>query len=131
LCSLSAVTILASNPVLFPSPAFNLFILLCNFGRIYWLFHTVYVVFQRRDTLVAYLKYEGLVKVRVAGFLFLFGLQITPLIGYQMKPEKREINLYKSTTYSVPPSTKFRLLLSHEKFLYISNMNQAPYRLFT
>jgi hypothetical protein len=76
--------------------------------------------------LVAYLKYEGLVEVRVAGFLFLFGLQITPLIGYQMKPEKREINLYKSTTYSVPPSTKFRLLLSHEKSLYISNMNQAP-----
>jgi ABC-type uncharacterized transport system permease subunit len=43
-----------------------------------------------------------------------------------MKPETREINLYKSTTFSVPPNTKFLLLLSHEKCLYISNMNQAP-----
>jgi hypothetical protein len=43
-----------------------------------------------------------------------------------MKPETREINLYKSTTFSVPPNTKFRLLLSHEKSLYISDMNQAP-----
>jgi hypothetical protein len=39
--------------------------------------------------LLAYLKYEGLVEIRVARFLLLFGLKIAPLIGYQMKPETK------------------------------------------